>query len=1089
MSGSSRSGNDAVVGSVWTNPNRSPLVYTAQKNAQGTIRPYIRMSSTVGQMKSHGVVPRPQNQHGRFILKRNTAYAQPGSKDITSTSIKKDAASTSNCIGGMSPSNKEVFRSAYHAAGLPNSKNESDSAGRPPSSPRILQNETAWKKGQQHDPRGTTPTAKYRSSQTLPMSTHFQANTTPTQLPSAQKKTRKTGTSQTVSLFDLVIVKGARVTSKSKQPSKHARTRVTSQPLYTVKRTSKASTSNNSEIGSNARVPETISSATRGAGKSSRWTASANPLDSTAPVRRRGKERLVPKKKRPTAMRKIIMKDREKRRAQRMRVNEGTAVTESGYKLHSDNKNIACVSDEGSTETTDKVKPSSREEGDVLDVSDVADSIDTASNQENTKADDAHVARKSENRLEADVSSEVRDISNPTTGATVIIGSPAQHSNLNQPTSLSESSSAFPPVAREPKHATNMPTINSKTEPANSHAEQSTVTKMSVLHTTTLSINSPVFVPSGETRASESSKFVLSTTSRIFIPKSHLSTSTPTTNSSNPKPAQTRTLISTAKVVSPGANVAIPLNPSYPKPSTQKSAFWPGQISRTCAEAIAQSPTRPSVERKPHTKISVDGIDDILRNMSSERIRVPVAKKTSAYSLSSPHTLGSTHTNMTIPAPAIHIGGKKALTSDIVGEVTNQLSQLTTKSSKSKKKKKKATIHGENEPSGHHHVHLNQADLFNRRVTDFDFFHHSVTLVNTCRYAIVGAMHVAKFRGYCKNDVTKELSGIVAKLTQEVANMHHKKLQNDPAKANYRRRYAKGIREVLKALRSGVVRCVIIPTDIENVSSDYGLNDQLRKLMDLCEEKEVRVVYAMTRKSLGDCLIPKAPVSVVSIHDYSGAHTAYNELLKLLTIAQQTYNAKLNTHMATCKGDCEARERNIQEANRVAGAWKELVFKSADVVIKPRQRYTYEFVLTGQDFYDTRERTRIAKNNSSTESLSEDIAASERLRVTVGCTVSTENGDIRFGVGLMATGVSDTQNHDNTSQGNTQKQLPSTSTIQTSSVSVILAARRVASDEALHQDIWECEKSGTYVLEFDNSYSHSKSKVLRFEVTKTRTAL
>ena len=38
-----------------------------------------------------------------------------------------------------------------------------------------------------------------------------------------------------------------------------------------------------------------------------------NPLDSSAPVKRRGKEREDPKKKRPSAMRRVLIKEREER--------------------------------------------------------------------------------------------------------------------------------------------------------------------------------------------------------------------------------------------------------------------------------------------------------------------------------------------------------------------------------------------------------------------------------------------------------------------------------------------------------------------------------------------------------------------------------------------------------------------------------------------------------------------------------------------------------------------------------------------------------------------------------------------------------
>ncbi|XP_034507997.1 selenocysteine insertion sequence-binding protein 2-like isoform X2 [Ailuropoda melanoleuca] len=49
-----------------------------------------------------------------------------------------------------------------------------------------------------------------------------------------------------------------------------------------------------------------------------------NPLDSSAPLMKKGKQREVPKAKKPTSLKKIILKERQERKQQRLQENAGS---------------------------------------------------------------------------------------------------------------------------------------------------------------------------------------------------------------------------------------------------------------------------------------------------------------------------------------------------------------------------------------------------------------------------------------------------------------------------------------------------------------------------------------------------------------------------------------------------------------------------------------------------------------------------------------------------------------------------------------------------------------------------------------------
>eukprot|EP00124_Ichthyophonus_hoferi_P005337 Ihof_evm2s749 gene=Ihof_evmTU2s749 len=208
----------------------------------------------------------------------------------------------------------------------------------------------------------------------------------------------------------------------------------------------------------------------------------------------------------------------------------------------------------------------------------------------------------------------------------------------------------------------------------------------------------------------------------------------------------------------------------------------------------------------------------------------------------------------------------------------------------------------EEKPSSNH-VHGQQEQLDERRVRDFDFFHGTKTSPNSCLYNNIATIHHAKFRGYCTNLVDSALEAITRDLIKELIAFQERKMQSNPLKA--KRRYYRGLNEVVKTVSRNLVKCLIVATDIEDISLEGGLNDKMRELLALCKVKEINVVFVMKRRMLGYAVASKIPQSVFAISDYSGAHDKYQTMVCLCNELRTQYNTAINQHKVGCDMKCD----------------------------------------------------------------------------------------------------------------------------------------------------------------------------------------
>uniref|UniRef100_A0A8C5LKS4 SECIS binding protein 2 n=1 Tax=Leptobrachium leishanense TaxID=445787 RepID=A0A8C5LKS4_9ANUR len=160
----------------------------------------------------------------------------------------------------------------------------------------------------------------------------------------------------------------------------------------------------------------------------------------------------------------------------------------------------------------------------------------------------------------------------------------------------------------------------------------------------------------------------------------------------------------------------------------------------------------------------------------------------------------------------------------------------------------------------------------------------------------VPKIHSRRFREYCSQVLSKEVDNCVTCLLQELVRFQDRMYQKDPAKAKTKRRLVMGLREVLKHLKLGKLKCVIISPNCEKSQSKGGLDDTLQTIITCAQEQNVPCVFALSRKALGRCVNKAVPVSVVGVFSYDGAQDYFHKLCELTCEARKLYEQVATAH-------------------------------------------------------------------------------------------------------------------------------------------------------------------------------------------------
>ena len=156
---------------------------------------------------------------------------------------------------------------------------------------------------------------------------------------------------------------------------------------------------------------------------------------------------------------------------------------------------------------------------------------------------------------------------------------------------------------------------------------------------------------------------------------------------------------------------------------------------------------------------------------------------------------------------------------------------------------------------------------------------------------------------YAEQIITDELNEATKTLLSTLKRFQDRLYHTDKIKAKMRRRLLFGLREVAKSVDARTSKVVVIAPNIEKIESEGGLDDRVRQIIADAREKDVPVIFALTKRRIGKALGIQA-VSIVSVLDYNGADEEFKRALTLAADGRALY-AKRG---AVPKLDLSARE-------------------------------------------------------------------------------------------------------------------------------------------------------------------------------------
>nr|CAD7257609.1 unnamed protein product [Timema shepardi] len=129
-------------------------------------------------------------------------------------------------------------------------------------------------------------------------------------------------------------------------------------------------------------------------------------------------------------------------------------------------------------------------------------------------------------------------------------------------------------------------------------------------------------------------------------------------------------------------------------------------------------------------------------------------------------------------------------------------------------------------------------------------------------------LHSRKFREYCEHMLTPEINGAAETLISELVRLQNRLYQRDPIKAQIKRRYVAGLRELKKHISLKKLKLLIIAPDIDRIECKGGLDDTVNQLKESASIQNIPYVFALNRNKLGHLLLKKTPVSCLGVLRY-----------------------------------------------------------------------------------------------------------------------------------------------------------------------------------------------------------------------------
>ena len=121
----------------------------------------------------------------------------------------------------------------------------------------------------------------------------------------------------------------------------------------------------------------------------------------------------------------------------------------------------------------------------------------------------------------------------------------------------------------------------------------------------------------------------------------------------------------------------------------------------------------------------------------------------------------------------------------------------------------------------------------------------------------------------------EEIDVSADKILKELARLQAKGKDQPPEKQYKYKKYVVGVREVSRALRRDEIKGIIVARNVEDEVEE--ISSILTQMKTTCQEKEIPMLSALTKRRIGKCLSKSMKQTVVGILNLEGIHQQWKE--------------------------------------------------------------------------------------------------------------------------------------------------------------------------------------------------------------------
>jgi len=141
----------------------------------------------------------------------------------------------------------------------------------------------------------------------------------------------------------------------------------------------------------------------------------------------------------------------------------------------------------------------------------------------------------------------------------------------------------------------------------------------------------------------------------------------------------------------------------------------------------------------------------------------------------------------------------------------------------------------------------------------------------------------ASVERYVDHIITTEINATATSLLEKLIAWQERTRQMDPMNAKRKRRIVCGMREATKSVSLGKVKGIIVAPNIQPIKmSPNETTYPIDQIIQSCKSSQVPVIFALTRRKMGQLLGQRKTVSLFAILDVSGAEQDFNKLKTLV---------------------------------------------------------------------------------------------------------------------------------------------------------------------------------------------------------------